>query len=87
MFVPVDEQLVAAAGSKPGEDAAWREEIQRALAGLVQEQREAFLLKHVEDLSYEEMEAVTGVGVSALKMRVSRACEKLRDQLREVYDA
>ena len=87
VFVPVDEQLVAATGSPPGDDAAWREEIQRALAGLAQDQREAFLLKHVEDLSYEEMEVVTGVGVSALKMRVSRACEKLRGQLREVYDA
>jgi RNA polymerase sigma-70 factor (ECF subfamily) len=44
-------------------------------------------LKHVEDLSYEEISAATGVGVSALKMRVKRACDRLRDQLREVYSA
>ena len=30
------------------------------------------------------MEAITGAGVSALKMRVKRACEKLRDLLQEV---
>jgi RNA polymerase sigma-70 factor, ECF subfamily len=60
------------------EDAALREEIQRALDQLVPEQREAFVLKHVEELSYDEMAEITGVGVSALKMRVKRACEHLR---------
>jgi RNA polymerase sigma-70 factor (ECF subfamily) len=65
----------------PAGDAAWREEIGLALAGLSQEQREAFLLKHVEDLSYEEMSAATGASIPALKMRVSRACERLRTVL------
>jgi RNA polymerase sigma-70 factor (ECF subfamily) len=76
-----------AAEDHPEENVAWREEIRRALARLPAEQREAFLLKHVEDLSYEEISAATGVGVSALKMRVKRACDRLRDQLREVYSA
>jgi len=43
--------------------------------------REAFLLKHIEGLSYAEMAAITGAGVSALKMRVSRARSRLRRQL------
>ena len=51
------------------------------------EQREAFLLKHVEQLSYEEMVEITGAGISALKMRVKRACEQLREQLEGVHDA
>jgi RNA polymerase sigma-70 factor (ECF subfamily) len=51
------------------------------------DQREAFLLKHVEELSYEEMSEMTGVGVSALKMRVKRACDRLREMLQEVYSA
>jgi RNA polymerase sigma-70 factor (ECF subfamily) len=76
-----------AAEDHPEESVAWREEIGRALDRLPPEQREAFLLKHVEDLSYEEIAAATGVGVSALKMRVKRACDRLRDQLREVYSA
>jgi RNA polymerase sigma-70 factor (ECF subfamily) len=42
--------------------------------------REAFLLKHIEEMSYEEMSALTGVGVSALKMRVKRACDRLRER-------
>lgn len=63
---------------------AWREEIGLALAALPEEQREAFLMRHVEDLSYEDMSIATGAGVSALKMRVKRACDALRARLTEV---
>jgi RNA polymerase sigma-70 factor (ECF subfamily) len=62
----------------PAEREMHREEIHRGLAHLVPEQREAFLLKYVEELSYEEMAELTGTGESALKMRVKRACERLR---------
>jgi len=31
------------------------------------------------------MQAVTGVGVSALKMRVKRACDRLRGMLEETH--
>jgi len=72
-----------------GDDATATElriEIERALALLEPDQREAFLLKHVEQLGYDEMAAVTGAGVSALKMRVKRACERLQELLGEVND-
>jgi RNA polymerase sigma-70 factor (ECF subfamily) len=69
----------------PEHDAAWREELGRAIDRLSLEQREAFLLKHVDDLSYQEMREVTGASVSALKMRVNRACERLRVELSGVY--
>jgi RNA polymerase sigma-70 factor (ECF subfamily) len=52
---------------------------------LPDDQREAFLLKHVEEMTYEEMAEMTGVTVSALKMRVKRACDGLRDLLEGVY--
>ena len=57
------------------------EEIQRALNELPVEQREAFVLKYVEELGYGEMSDLTGAGVSALKMRVKRACQSLRELL------
>jgi RNA polymerase sigma-70 factor (ECF subfamily) len=60
---------------------ALREEIQQALNQLPVEHREAFVLKYVEDMSYEEMSALTGAGVSALKMRVKRSCDRLRELL------
>lgn len=74
-----DANLEQALGAeRPGEESAVREEIQRALGRLDADQREAFVLKHVEELSYEEMAELTGHGISALKMRVKRACERLR---------
>ena len=79
-----DYAMLSAAVSHPAEQLAWREEIQRALSRLDKDQREAFLLKYVEDKSYEEMSDITGAGVSALKMRVKRACDRLRVMLEEV---
>lgn len=61
-------------------------EIQHALDQLPAEQREAFLLKHVEGAEYEAMSELTGTGVSALKMRVRRACLRLRELLEEVHN-
>ena len=58
-------------------------EMRRALDALPVEQREAFLLRHVEDLDYHEMTRITGAGLSALKMRVKRACDTLRARLEE----
>lgn len=78
-LVVADEAAMLGAGTRPTADrAAWREEIARALAQLPADQREAFLLKHVEELSYEEMVERTGAGISALKMRVKRACDRLK---------
>jgi RNA polymerase sigma-70 factor (ECF subfamily) len=67
----------------PAEREATREELERALARLDPDQREAVVLKFTEDMTYDEMAAVTGVGVSALKMRVQRACKRLRAMLTE----
>ena len=59
--------------------------VERVLARLPASQREAFILKHVEELSYEEMAEITGAGISALKMRVKRASDMLRSRLAETY--
>ena len=60
-----------------------RAELAHALAQLGPDQREAIVLRFTEELSYEEISALTGVGVSALKMRVQRACTRLRSLLQE----
>jgi len=41
------------------------------------------LLHYVEGFSYEEVERMTGVKQSALKMRVKRASDQLRTRLSE----
>jgi RNA polymerase sigma-70 factor (ECF subfamily) len=79
--------LAAAAAPVPSELNETLEELQYALDQLDVDQREAFLMKHVEQLSYEEMAEITGDGLSALKMRVKRACANLKELLEGVYDA
>ena len=83
MFL-VDDTAIATASVRPAVDAGdLRAELKRAIDALDPDQREAFLLKHVEQLSYDEMAAATGIGVSALKMRVKRACDRMQWMLRE----
>ena len=53
----------------------------RALRRLPADYREAFVLKHVEGVSYETISSMTGVSVGALKVRVHRARTKLREAL------
>jgi RNA polymerase sigma-70 factor (ECF subfamily) len=57
--------------------------VERALMMLSADKREAFLLKHVEGMSYEEMAAATGERIPTLKMRVHRAREALLEALKE----
>lgn len=63
------------------ERAQLQTQIAAAIGTLPDAQREAFVLKHVQGLSYEEMAEHTGVGMSALKMRVLRAREALAQLL------
>jgi RNA polymerase sigma-70 factor (ECF subfamily) len=72
-------------GPRPPDAAepGWDKAVDRALAALDPDQREAFLLKYVDELSYEEMAGLTGATVSALKMRVKRAADRLRGLLQE----
>ncbi len=58
-----------------------REEIARALYRLTEEEREAFIMKHIEGFSYHEMSDMLDVSVPALKMRVHRAREELQTLL------
>jgi len=57
--------------------------VERALMTLSPEKREAFVLKHVEGMSYEEIAAATGERIPTLKMRVHRAREALLQALEE----
>jgi RNA polymerase sigma-70 factor, ECF subfamily len=76
--VPLD---AAASGDTRDE---WTAEVYGALERLPAEQREAFLLRHVEGMDYDDMAIVTGANLSTLRMRVKRASDALRARLREV---
>jgi len=57
--------------------------LERALGEVTREQREVFVLKHVEGLSYGEIAQLTGATVASLKMRMHRAYDRLRELMKE----
>ena len=64
-------------------ESVWPD-MEHVLALLPSDQREAIVLRYADDLTYDEMARITGVGESALKMRVQRAFARLRVLLQEV---
>ncbi|PYP11273.1 MAG: RNA polymerase subunit sigma-70 [Gemmatimonadetes bacterium] len=76
---------VAAADRTDGgaETAERRRALQLALLALTPDQREVFVLKHVEGLSYGEIAERLSTSIPSLKMRMHRAYDKLREELRE----
>jgi len=85
----VDEPTREAPGADPQREVAGRlalSALSRAVAALPPAYREAFTLFHVEGLPYQEIRAVTGVRVNALKVRVHRAREQLRRSLGDWLD-
>lgn len=85
---PLDEQLrddsVDALLATSTRDDVQR--VYRALASLPAAQRETFLLHYVEGFGYDAIAEITGVGVSACKMRAKRAMDAVRERLREDSD-
>jgi RNA polymerase sigma-70 factor (ECF subfamily) len=55
--------------------------LQRALHSLPVEYREVLILKHVEELDYKEIAAITGMSIAALKVRAHRGREMLKKVL------
>lgn len=84
LLEPRDE--VVAAPDRPDgtvEQAERTRALERALTQLTAEQREVFVLKHVEGLQYDEIAGMTGASVASLKMRMHRAYDRLRELLKE----
>ena len=71
-------ERAAVAGDEAMQDA--QRALSAALSGLDLDHREAFLLRIGEEMEYEEMSRLTGVQVSALKMRVKRARDHVRER-------
>jgi RNA polymerase sigma-70 factor (ECF subfamily) len=61
-----------------------RTEMERAIAKLPMELREPFLLKEIEEFSYEEISEQLGLTVAACRQRVYRAKQMLREELQDL---
>ena len=59
--------------------------VRSALAELAPHYREALALFHLQDMSYAEMSTITGVSIAALKQRVRRGTQQLREAVTRLY--
>lgn len=75
---PVDER---ASPQRELERREQREAVQRGLAALPDEHRTVLVLREVEQLSYAEIAAATGLELGTVKSRISRARAQLRNYL------
>ena len=69
--------------SVPSQNAIFSEETPSP--ALSADQREAFVLHHVEGRSYAEMASLLGIREDRLRMRVHRARDAVRRELGGVY--
>jgi RNA polymerase sigma factor (sigma-70 family) len=79
------ERDVQAGGRDPLEQAAtvdFEQFFATVLDGLPTKQRETFCLRYYDQLSYEEISAMTGTSVGALKANYHWAVKKIADRLR-----
>jgi RNA polymerase sigma-70 factor (ECF subfamily) len=75
-----------AAASSPSEQLVRREmcqRVRRAIAELPDNDREVIVLKHLEELSFQEAAAVLEIGTAALYSRYYRAIQRLHRLLNE----
>ena len=67
-------------------DAELRRAIEQAADALPESYRQVFVLKDMDDLSYEEIAEITGDSVPAIKSRLHRARLALRDAIDKFYN-
>jgi RNA polymerase sigma-70 factor (ECF subfamily) len=82
-FHPIDEK------SLPDEDLIETERnktIEKAIATLPDKYRAPIVLREIQELSYEEIAQILGLGLGTTKSRISRARALLREKLKHYFD-
>jgi RNA polymerase sigma-70 factor, ECF subfamily len=82
-FHPADEK------SLPDEDLIETERnrtIEKAIATLPDKYRAPIILREIQELSYEEIAQILGLGLGTTKSRISRARALLRDKLKHYFE-
>lgn len=75
--------------SLPDEDLIENERnrtIEKAIATLPDKYRAPIILREIQELSYEEIAQILGLGLGTTKSRISRARGLLRDKLKHYFD-
>ena len=78
--------VMPASGTSPERATAAEQSkdvLQRALDALPVEYRQVLILKHIEELDYQEIAGITGTSIPALKVRAHRGREMVKKILEE----
>jgi RNA polymerase sigma-70 factor (ECF subfamily) len=78
-----DESIQEQAPDRSPSDAGLSMDLMSMLEILDEEDRAMLILKYAENYNYEELSEIFGISVSACKMRVSRACDKIQERFGE----
>jgi RNA polymerase sigma-70 factor, ECF subfamily len=91
---PDDEEIILAMAPSKGpnaEDKLFAQQIgarlHAAMDRLSERQRAVFTLRHYEDLSLDEIATLLGLDVGTVKAHLARALAKMREDLRDLYEA
>jgi len=60
--------------------------IEKAIATLPDKYRAPIVLREIQELSYEEIAQILGLGLGTTKSRISRARALLRDKLKHYFE-
>ncbi|HEY8563833.1 MAG TPA: sigma-70 family RNA polymerase sigma factor [Pyrinomonadaceae bacterium] len=82
-FNPPDEKTLPDEGLIENER---RRTIEKAIATLPDKYRAPIVLREIQELSYEEIAQILGLGLGTTKSRISRARALLRDKLKQYLD-
>lgn len=80
---------IAGAGSGVAEDLENREKLKvldRVLKGIPAKQREIFIMRHFNEMSYEEISEITGKSIGGLKANYHHAFVKVNELMRRNYE-
>lgn len=80
---PVDSTMTGAPAANPSTAVEQKIDLEKALDELSEETREAFLLKHIQGLLFEEVAEIQGIPVPTAKSRVLYALAKIRRGMKE----
>jgi RNA polymerase sigma-70 factor (ECF subfamily) len=81
---PLPAEVPAAGTTEPWERRELTDAVSLALAELPAALREVLVLRHYEDLNFEQMARLLGVPASTLKSRFAVALRRVRDRLTEL---
>jgi len=83
-FTPVYEDTLEPDGETPEKicvDKEKREELYEQVMALQESYRDVILLRHMQQLNYQEISEVLGIPVSTVQVRLHRARNKLRNNM------